>query len=89
MQGFEVAERRDDTSLLNGRSGVSAERRKLNFHSAAFFRIAATKQKAFGSRGRSPHQKRLFWFWFTDFIATKERKEHRDNFFAVFVFYCG
>jgi S1-C subfamily serine protease len=22
-------------------------------------------------------------------IAAKERKEHRDNFFAVFVFYCG
>jgi hypothetical protein len=23
------------------------------------------------------------------FIATKERKERRDNFFAIFVFYCG
>jgi hypothetical protein len=29
--------------LLSGRSGDSAERRKLNFHSAAIFRIAATE----------------------------------------------
>jgi hypothetical protein len=29
--------------LKNQRSGVSAERRKLYFHSAAIFRIAATE----------------------------------------------
>jgi len=33
----------DGTGLLRGRSGVSAERRKMNFHSAAIFRIAATE----------------------------------------------
>jgi hypothetical protein len=32
---------------------------------------------------------RRFWFWFIDLIAAKERMEHRDKFFAVFVFYCG